>query len=63
MEELAKARVLLSPITFGAGVKGKFIDAIWAGTPSITTHIGAEGMNVILEWPGFIALSNEEIAN
>ena len=57
---LKKARVLLAPLRFGAGIKGKFIDAMLAGTPSITTTIGAEGICGKYQWPGEIA--NEEKA-
>jgi glycosyltransferase involved in cell wall biosynthesis len=53
-ESIAKHRILLAPIIFGAGVKGKFIDAMQVGTPSITTHVGAESMNGTLPWNGFI---------
>ncbi|PRD48842.1 glycosyltransferase [Sphingobacterium haloxyli] len=47
-------RVLIAPIRFGAGVKGKFIDAMQAGTPSVTTAIGAESMTVDDVWNGYI---------
>lgn len=47
-------RVLVAPIQFGAGVKGKFIDAMQTGTPSVTTTIGAEAMKGNLTWNGFI---------
>lgn len=53
-ETIVKHRVLLAPIQFGAGVKGKFIDAMQVGTPSITTTIGAEAMKGNLEWNGFV---------
>ncbi|NBL63638.1 glycosyltransferase [Flavobacterium sp. NST-5] len=46
-------RVLLAPIRFGAGIKGKFIDAMQFGLPTITTSIGAEGMN-FGDWNGFV---------
>ena len=49
------ARINLAPLRFGAGIKGKLIDAMQAGTPSITTPIGAEGMHDGLEWGGAIA--------
>ena len=42
---LQKARVALAPLRFGAGIKGKLIDAMQAGTPTVTTSIGAEGMH------------------
>lgn len=53
-ETIAKHRILLAPIQFGAGVKGKFIDAMQVGTPSITTTIGSEAMKGNLEWNGFV---------
>ena len=51
----AKARINLAPLRFGAGIKGKLIDAMRTGTPSITTAIGAEGMHDDLKWSGTIA--------
>lgn len=47
-------RVLIAPIRFGAGVKGKFIDAMQAGTPSVTTSIGVESMSDDGGWNGFV---------
>ena len=41
---LADKRVMLSPLRFGAGIKGKHLDAWKAGLPVVTTMIGAEGM-------------------
>lgn len=52
-DTLANYRVLVAPIAFGAGAKGKFLDAMAAGLPSVTTIIGAESM-VKSEWSGFI---------
>lgn len=49
-----KARVLLAPLNFGAGLKGKFIDAMKNGCPSITTSIGNEGFSNQDEWNGFV---------
>lgn len=51
---LSKHKILLAPIQFGAGVKGKFIDAMQVGTPAITTQIGAEAMKGSLAWSGLI---------
>ena len=62
-EVMSEAKVCLSPLRFGAGLKGKFIDAMKCGTPSVTTPIGAEGMNNNNLWPGFIADSPNELAN
>ncbi|MCP1995378.1 glycosyltransferase [Flavobacterium sp. HSC-61S13] len=49
------SRILLAPIQFGAGVKGKFVDAMKMGTPCVTTSVGAEGMKGDLPWNGYIA--------
>ncbi|PTT03150.1 glycosyltransferase [Pedobacter sp. HMWF019] len=53
-EAIEKHRILLAPIQFGAGVKGKFIDAMQTGTPSVTTSVGAEAMKGSLDWNGAI---------
>ncbi|MCV9933969.1 glycosyltransferase family 4 protein [Flavobacterium sp. LS1R47] len=57
-----KARMVLAPIRFGAGLKGKLVEAMEVGTPSITTTIGAEAMNGKLPWNGFIIDDAEDIA-
>ena len=44
---MGQARICLAPIRFGAGLKGKLLDAALYGTPSITTTIGLEGMFTI----------------
>ncbi len=49
-----KAKVVLAPIRFGAGIKGKLIEAMQCGTPSVSTSIGAEAINDGLNWNGFI---------
>lgn len=61
-EVMGNSRVNLAPLRFGAGIKGKLIDAMYYGTPSVTTTIGAEGMNDDLPWNGHIANNAEEIA-
>jgi glycosyltransferase involved in cell wall biosynthesis len=43
-EVVSNARVLLAPLRFGAGLKGKLVDAAECGTPAVTSSIGAEGM-------------------
>lgn len=57
------ARLLLAPLRFGAGLKGKLLEAVQCGTPSITTSIGAEGMmGEDGEWPGAIHDEPEEFS-
>ena len=63
LETLSQYRVCLSPLRFGAGMKGKLADAMLTGTPSVTTSIGAESMCADYDWPGSITDSDEEIAN
>lgn len=48
------ARLLLAPIPFGAGIKGKLLDSMVNGLPSVTSTIGAEGMNGSMDWNGHI---------
>lgn len=52
---VAQHRVLLAPLLFGAGAKGKFIDAMQTGTPIASTKVGAEGMANGLDWAGIIS--------
>jgi glycosyltransferase involved in cell wall biosynthesis len=59
-EVLENSRVLLAPLRFGAGIKGKLSNAMLCGTPSVTTSIGSEGMNDEIPWSGFV---EDEIAN
>lgn len=56
------ARVCLAPLRFGAGLKGKLIDAMRSGTPSVTTAIGAEAMADDLPWGGSIENSAQEFS-
>ena len=65
---LADRRVMLSPIRFGAGIKGKHVDAWKNGMPVVTTPIGSEGMMMMGEedcptseqFGGIVAKSDDE---
>ncbi|WP_278034941.1 glycosyltransferase [Flavobacterium nitratireducens] len=59
-EVVQNTRVVLAPLRFGAGIKGKLIEAMQCGTPSVTTSIGAESMQGDLEWNGLVE-DNPEI--
>lgn len=61
-EVFMNARVCLAPLQFGAGLKGKLIDAMQYGTPSVTTNIGAEAMHNKLPWNGFVTDAPIEFA-
>ncbi|WP_428230222.1 glycosyltransferase [Flavobacterium sp.] len=61
-EVVKNSRVVLAPIRFGAGLKGKLLEAMQCGTPSVTTTIGAEAMHANLPWNGFINDDIQEFA-
>lgn len=62
LEVMSAARVCLAPLRFGAGIKGKLVDAMLCGTPSVTTPIGAEAMHGDAPWPGAVALDANTLA-
>ncbi|MBL1276939.1 MAG: glycosyltransferase [Ectothiorhodospiraceae bacterium] len=51
---MERYRLCLAPIRFGAGIKGKLLDAMISQTPSITTSLGSEGMHQDEPWPGVV---------
>jgi len=55
-----QARLLVAPLTFGAGLKGKLVEAMLCGTPSVTTAIGAEGLADKEQWPGAVTELDDE---
>ena len=59
---MSQARVCLAPLRFGAGLKGKLVDAMCSGTPSVTTAIGAESMHGGLPWGGVIVDQAEQFS-
>ena len=60
---MQEAKVCLAPIRFGAGLKGKLIDAMQNGTPMVTSSVGAEGMFGEFEPNGFIEDDANSFAN
>ncbi|AZD92878.1 MULTISPECIES: glycosyltransferase [Pseudomonas] len=62
LEVMSAARICLAPLRFGAGIKGKLLDAMLCGTPSVTTPVGAEAMHGDAPWPGAVAESASAIA-
>lgn len=59
----SKAKILLAPIPYGAGLKGKLFEAMQLGLPSITTKMGAEAMNGNLDWNGFITSDEDDFVD
>lgn len=60
---IENARIMLSPIRFGAGIKGKLVEAMQVGTPSITSSVGAESMHGNMPWNGIVTDDIEEFVN
>jgi len=58
-EVMQNAKVCLAPLRFGAGLKGKLIDAMQNGTPCVMSDIAAEGMFGELETNGFVKVDAE----
>ena len=63
LQVMSAARVCLAPLRFGAGIKGKIVDAMLCGTPNVTTPVGAEAMHGEEPWPGSVTGSAREIAD
>jgi len=57
----AKARVVVAPLRFGGGMKGKVIEAMRFGVPCVTTSTGVQGLE---QTGGFLAAADtaEEFA-
>ena len=62
-EVMQNAKVCLASLRFGAGLKGKLIDAMQNGTPCVMSSIAAEGMFGNLEANGFIDDNPDAFAN
>jgi len=59
----ANHRVMLSPLRYGAGVKGKTTQSLTRGVPLITTIIGAEGISLKSEHNCMIADDPQKFAD
>ncbi|PMU12076.1 MULTISPECIES: glycosyltransferase [unclassified Pseudomonas] len=62
LKVMSGARICLAPLRFGAGIKGKIVDAMLCGTPTITTPIGAEAMHGEQRWPGAVTRTAQAFA-
>ena len=50
------SRLSLVPLRYGAGIKGKVVEALRYGTPVVTTSIGAEGLS---DADGIMVIEND----
>lgn len=48
-EQYRRCRLVVAPLRYGAGVKGKIVEAMRFGIPVVTTPIGAEGISDTLK--------------
>lgn len=62
LQVMKAARICLAPLRFGAGIKGKLLDAMLCGTPNVTTPLGAEAMGDEQPWPGVVEHSASALA-
>ncbi len=60
---MEQSRLCLAPIRFGAGLKGKLLDAMLMQTPSITTSLGSESMHNDEPWGGIITENADDFAD
>jgi len=58
-----ESKLLLAPLQFGAGQKGKLLKAMQYGLPNVTTPVGAEGMVFNQLWAGAICNTVNEIVS
>lgn len=62
LSTLEQYRIMLAPLRFGAGLKGKCLDSMLSGTASVTTTIGAEGIASTEKWPGSVEDKPDDFA-
>jgi hypothetical protein len=60
---MQRARVCLAPLRFGAGLKGKLVDAMRNGTPCVMTTMAAEGLFGKMDPNGYIEDQGEDFAD
>lgn len=58
----ARARLSISPMRYGAGVKGKIVSSLGAGVPVVTTSIGNEGIGLRPDHEALLGDTAEQIA-
>ncbi len=58
-----KARLMVAPLTYGAGIKGKITQSLAVGLPVVTTPIGVEGLDGHDEPCMLIGSTSQELAS
>jgi GT2 family glycosyltransferase len=62
-QALDRARVFVAPLRSGAGIKGKVLEALASGIPSVLSPIAAEGTGVRDGWDALVAETPGEWAD
>jgi len=62
-EYYRSTRVFVAPLRYGAGVKGKILEAMSHGLPVVTTSVGAEGIPIVPGVDAFVADDEEGFAD
>lgn len=52
VERYRRARLVVAPMRFGGGVKGKVVEAMWHGVPCVTTSTGVQGLSAVRDLLG-----------
>lgn len=60
---LQEARMVLAPLRFGAGLKGKLVRAMQDGTPFVTTTVGIEGLGHPEAWENQLGANAADFVN
>jgi glycosyltransferase involved in cell wall biosynthesis len=61
-EVFDRVRLTVAPLSYGAGVKGKVLESLAAGTPCVCTPVAAEGLELPEILRGCVAESAADIA-
>lgn len=59
----SRTMVLIAPLKWGAGIKGKICDAAMRSIPILTSDIGNEGIGLVNNIDAYIANSKQEFVN
>lgn len=59
LELYGRVKMVVVPLRFGAGVKGKVVEAMYNGIPIVTTSVGAEG---IPEVENCVSIADEAVS-
>jgi len=62
VDYVRRARVSIAPLRYGAGLKGKVLEALACGTPVVTTSIGDEGYGASSDGAAIVADDPEAFA-